>query len=185
MPLLSKAEIADIFSSSYFYENKCIYIIDKITKTYQTDKNYNSLLDYADSIRQAYLTGHTIIVKNLEKFNSDIVKKCAELGVDVDVHMYLVPQNGASSFEYHFDDRDVWVYMVYGEKEFYVRQLSGEKATYLKMGESLFIPKGDEHKAIPHGASCLLSFGISSGVVDYKIPVGINMLDLETSLKGV
>lgn len=185
MRLLSKIEIEDIFSSNFFYESGSVYIIDQKTKTYQTDKHYANLLEYANSVRQAFLTGHTIIVKQLENYNSVIQKKCAELGGDVDVHMYLVPSHGTSSFDYHVDDRDVWVHMVYGEKEFHLREKGLEKKSLLRAGDFLFIAKDIEHKAIPRGASCLLSFGVASKPVSYKIPVGITAADLETSLEGV
>lgn len=181
MSLLSKKDIEDIFSSSFFYENECLYIIDKETKTYQTDKAYKNFLEYAGAVRRAFLSGHTIIVKNLEKYNSAIQKKCFELGENVDVHMYLVPPEGTSSFDYHVDDRDVWVHMVYGKKEFHIREPNNEKVTHLSPGDFLFISKGTEHKAVPHGASCLLSFGIAPKPLTYKIPSGITVGDLETN----
>jgi len=79
------------------------------------------------------------------------------------LHLYLVPENGESSFNYHSDDRDVLVHLVYGRKQFFIKDSKGEeRSVLLEAEDELSIPKGTLHKAIPRGASCLLSFGIES-----------------------
>lgn len=180
MPLLNKQEIAEIFSSSFLYENKSFFVIDKETSSYDTKRSSKNFIEEASYVRSKFQSGHTIIVKNLESYNTKIRKKCAELGPDVDVHMYLVSEIGDSSFLFHKDDRDVLIHMLYGEKDFFFRMDSSLHETSTKLGpcEELFIPQGQQHKALPKGSSCLLSFGIKKNI-DYFVPGGVLEIDLE------
>jgi len=176
-PFLSKMEISDIFNDSDLLERNSFFIIDKNTKEYNTIPEKITYIETAIGIREAYLTGHTIIVKNLEKYNEKIRKACAVLGRDVDVHMYLVPPNGKDSFDFHVDDRDVYVQMVYGEKEFIFKKNDIKESHYLNEGDILHIPFGTIHKAIPRSKSCLLSFGINPKYY-YNVFGGIKVSDL-------
>lgn len=176
-PLLSSKDILNIFKSSYLFSLNSFYTIDSKTKTYDTNKEFSSYIEYASYIRESFLSGETIIVKNLECFTPAIRKRCAELASNVDVHMYLVPQDGDSSFDYHTDDRDVQVEMIYGEKEFLIENNGTKSSVFLKQSDRLSIPKGTLHKAIPKGPSCLLSFGIFEPI-NYEVPGGIIEEDL-------
>lgn len=176
-PFLSKQDISDIFNDGELLEKESFFVIDKKTKEYNTVKKFQTYLETASEIRKFYLDGHTIIVKNLENYNEKIRKACASLGREVDVHMYLVPDNGNDSFDFHIDDREVYVNMVYGEKEFIFRNDNFNESHYLCEGDALNIPLGTYHKAIPKGKSCLLSFGINPREY-YKIYGGIKFSDL-------
>ena len=116
-----------------------------------------------------FKTGHTLIVKNLENYNENIIKRASEFGEGTNVHMYLVPSGGEDSFDYHQDDRDVFVHLVSGSKKFKIKDSYGEKEHHLWAGDELFLKKGTLHKAIPTGASCLLSFGVGS-TSNYLVP---------------
>lgn len=161
MHLLDKKEIEKIFNDGYLYECNSFFFIDKIKKECNSNLKFDNYLDYALEIREKFLLGHTVVVLNLENFNEAIRKKCALLGRDVDAHMYLVPKNGEDAFDFHVDDRDVYVNMVYGRKKFLLKENDNIKEYDLSEGSELFIKKGVEHKAVPQGPSCLVSFGVN------------------------
>lgn len=180
-PLLSLEELAQIFSTGYLYELKSFFIIEKDTLTYDVNRKRESFLQEAKTVREAYLSGHTIIVKNLEMYNEAIRLHAAKLGRNTNVHMYLVPNNGRDSFDFHSDDRHVEVVMVYGSKKFFIKDGTKEIKEYtLHSGESLKIALGLEHRAQPLGASCLLSFG-NEEETSYDVAGGIQRDDLKFS----
>jgi ribosomal protein L16 Arg81 hydroxylase len=176
-PLLNIQEISEIFNDGDLLEKESFYIIDKKTKEYNTLKKFQTYIETANEVRNSFISGHTIIVKNLENYNENIRLACASLGRDVDVHMYLVPENGKDSFDFHKDDREVYVHMIYGEKEFILKKDGLNISHYLSKGDTLNIPFETVHKAIPKGKSCLLSFGINPKEY-YKIYGGIKVSDL-------
>lgn len=138
------------------------YVIDPITKEYQTNRIKDSLLENMVFIDKAYVDGKTIVIKNLEKF----IDLSSEFGPDVDIHAYIVPKfiEAGNSFDWHTDDRSVWIKMLWGTKLFGTRCWANETIMdhYIKIhgGQKYFIPKGRLHKASPMGASCLLSVGL-------------------------
>lgn len=99
-------------------------------------------------------------MKNIENWNESIQKECINSHNSVNVHLYLSPQNG-SSFDWHTDDRDVFVYMQYGKKKFEIKEQNGEIKTYdLVPGDCLYIPYGLLHRASSDlKTSIHLSFG--------------------------
>jgi hypothetical protein len=177
MPLLSKLEISQIFNDGHLLELGSFHVIDKVTKTYDINRKRGSFLEEAAFIRTAYQDGHTIIVKNLEHYNEQIRRQSVNLGRDVSVHLYLVPPKGSDSFDFHIDDTDVWLKMLYGEKKVFCKTASGVEEHHLKSEDELFIKKGVFHKAEPMGASCMLSFGYN-GKVFYQVSGGITLEDL-------
>lgn len=177
MPLLSKLEISQIFNDGHLLELASFHIIDKDTKTYDVNRVRGSFLEEARFVRNAYLSGHTIIVKNVENYNEQIRLKAASLGRDVTVHLYLVPPQGKDSFDFHIDDSDVWLKMLYGKKDIYCKTPEGVEKYSLTDDSELFIKQGVFHKAEPQGASCMLSFGFN-GKVFYQIAGGISETDL-------
>lgn len=177
IPLLRKIDIEDIFNDGELYEMNSFFIIDKNTKTYDVNIRHSSYLETAEYIRNSYLNGHTVVVKNLEKLFSNIRWKAATLGRSVDVHMYLVPPGGDDSFDFHEDDRHVLVHMCYGTKIFTIKDGDNEKHFNLDLGDELYMPHKTIHKATPNGPSCLLSFGIDPREY-YKIYGGIRRSDL-------
>jgi mannose-6-phosphate isomerase-like protein (cupin superfamily) len=184
MHLINENDLEEIFSSSWLYGNNSFYVIDKITKTHRTDIQFSSHLEYSKYIKNSYDSGNTIIVKNLESFHPKIRAAALKYGMLVDVHMYLVPPKGTDSFDYHKDDCDVTIVMVYGSKRFYIKESGEEKVFNLNEGDSLFIKKEFEHRALPTGPSCLLSFGIKE-VWNYYVPGGLEKSNFQTSAKDL
>jgi mannose-6-phosphate isomerase-like protein (cupin superfamily) len=157
--LLTNEELDNIFFNYDLHDKNSFFIIDKNTKTYQTNRKRESFVDDAALIRKCYEDGHTIVIKNMEHFNASIQEAAQELGEGTDVHLYLTPEGG-DSFEYHTDDRDVWVKMVRGKKMFVKRYTGMTTLTKLEENQCLFIREGLEHRAVPIGPSALLSFGV-------------------------
>ena len=177
MQILNSEDFDSIFSNSYLFETNSFFVIDKKTKTYDTSIKFTNFLDYAKYIRDSYLSGHTIIVKNLELVSHKIKKESTKHGLNVNVHMYLVPENGEDSFDYNKDDRDVYIHMLYGHKSFSIKRMNNEVNYDLSEGDTLYIAKGEVHKAIPQGKSCLLSFGVHHDVI-YQVPFSLTFDDL-------
>jgi mannose-6-phosphate isomerase-like protein (cupin superfamily) len=182
--LLRPEEIEVIFSDGWFYENASFYILDRTTQSYDVLRKERSFLDEARALSRAFRAGDSIIVKNLEGFNQEIRMKCAALGPRVDVHLYLVPPGGDASFDFHRDDRDVWVHLVYGRKRFITRSSDIEQCWDLSAGDELYIPMGVLHRAVPMGPSALMSFGVPREAT-FSIPGGITLADLGTSPGGL
>ncbi len=169
MHLLNKNDLLSIFNSSILYENESFFIIDPLSQEYDTQVQYSSIIDYASKIEEAYNNGRTIIVKNLENFSQKIAVESLQYGDCVDTHMYLVPPSGSDSFKFHKDSCAVTIKMIYGKKTFELRDHSGNIKSYnLTEGEKLEIPLYTDHRAIPTGGSCLLSFG-DNGARSYPI----------------
>ena len=177
MNLLTSSEISSIFNDSYLYEKNSFHVLEKADYTYNEARPRESFIKEALFLKNSFKAGHTLIVKNLENFNESIRLKAAKLGRVVDVHMYLVPHGGLDSFDFHTDDKDVYIHMVYGKKKFILKEIDGEKEYLLSDGDELFIKKGVVHKALPLSGSCLLSFGVDTSV-SYQIPGGIEEKDL-------
>jgi ribosomal protein L16 Arg81 hydroxylase len=186
-PIISPDEVAALFASGELHQSRSFFIIEKDTGTYDTRRVQENFIAEAQAVAEAFRSGSSIIVKNLEHRTAAIRRRCAELGPRVDVHLYLVPPAGGSSFDFHTDDRDVLVHLAYGRKRFVTREQGPEgvreQSFELAAGDELFIPQGVLHRAIPQGASCLLSFGIPRDE-DYPVPGGITVLDLGTSRAG-
>lgn len=163
LSLLNSSElIRELFFDYELHLLDSFYVIDPITKEYQTNRIQDSLLENMVFIDKAYVDGKTIVIKNLEKF----IDLSSEFGPNVNIHAYIVPQSieSGDSFDWHTDDRSVWIKMLWGIKIFALRYHANETVmeNYIKLslGSKLFIPKGQYHRASPVGASCLLSVGL-------------------------
>jgi hypothetical protein len=160
--LLSSPSPEEIFFDYELHALNSFFVIDPNSKEYQTNRKKESYLDDMNFILNSYKSGKTIVIKNLEFF----IDLTEEFGKGIDIHAYLVPQNkdnNGDSFNWHTDDRNVWAKIIYGEKIFALRYSANETImeNYIKLktGQKIHIPKGQWHKAIPTGASCLLSIG--------------------------
>jgi hypothetical protein len=172
MSLLSFREIELIFQSSYFYNKQLIFAIDPMTRTYQTDINYKNFIDYAEKIRKCYNGGQTIILKGLESFHPLVAQKALSYGPNVDAHLYLTKSAGAVSFDFHEDDRDVYIHMIKGSKKFEVKTQASIEKHILKEGHELFIPKGVLHRGQSLGLTIMISFGRET-CHQFAVPGGI------------
>jgi hypothetical protein len=163
LSLLNNPElIRELFFDYELHLLDSFYVIDPITKEYQTNRIQDSLLENMVFIDKAYVDGKTIVIKNLEKF----IDLNSEFGPNIDIHAYIVPGSieSGDSFDWHTDDRSVYIKMLWGSKIFALRYQANETVmeNYIKLDSSskFFIPKGQYHKASPMGASCLLSIGL-------------------------
>lgn len=162
--LLKKDEIDNIFYNYELYEKNSFYIIDKKRKEYNEDNRASDFKTHVEILKKASSEGCTVVVKNMEYFNDEIKEAAQELGSGTDVHLYLVfdKENG-DSFNWHVDDRAVWVKMIYGEKIFAIKSAANETkfVDYIKLKQNDLLYIGlREHKAIPLGPSAMLSFGL-------------------------
>jgi mannose-6-phosphate isomerase-like protein (cupin superfamily) len=174
--LFSDKLFNDIFSNSQLYEKDSFYYIDPLTLSYDQSKlTTKTFVEKAALIKEMYNLGSTIIVKNLESFNPTIVNKCNELGDVINLHMYLCKDDGSVSFDFHSDDSDVLIHLLYGSKKFELKEEGVIKSITLSAGDEIFIKKGTSHRAISLSASCLLSFGFSES--SFYVPGGLNFLD--------
>ncbi|MFN8847101.1 MAG: JmjC domain-containing protein [Bdellovibrionales bacterium] len=182
MSLLSYREIELIFQSSYFYQNQLIYVVDPKTRTYQTDINYQNFIEYADHIRQSFHLGCTIILKGLEGFHPLVAQKALSYGPNVDAHLYLTKSAGSISFDFHEDDRDVYIHMIKGTKVFEIKNQNRNQnqglieKQILKEGQELYIPKGVLHRAQSLGMSIMISFG-REALHYFALPGGLQVSD--------
>lgn len=157
LSLLSNPEtIKEIFFDWELHQLKSFFVINSEHKGYE-EGTFHSM----QSLYQAHLDGKTIVIKNLEKF----IDLTDEFGPGIDIHAYIVPnREGGDSFDWHTDDRSVWVKMLYGTKLFGLRNWANETRMdnlfKVHAGNKVYIPKGQYHIAHPMGASCLLSVGL-------------------------
>lgn len=156
--LLTNNEVEAIFSDMWLLERKSFFIIDEIMGGYDTHRA-DCLLYMQDilQVKEAFLSGKSIVVKNLANYNQEIRKKCAEYGREVDVCMFVSPPNG-STFGWHFDYEDVYIHEIVGKKIF---KLEGHENILLEAGECLNIKPLLKHAAeTTNEVSIHLSFGI-------------------------
>jgi hypothetical protein len=176
MSLLSFREIELIFQSSYFYENQLVFAIDPISRTYQTDINYRNFVEYAAKVRQAYHNEQTIILKGLERFHPLVAQKALSYGPNVDAHLYITKSSGSLSFDFHEDDRDVYIHMIKGSKIFEFKTQAGIEKHMLKERQELYIPKGVLHRGQSLGMTIMISFGRET-CHQFAVPGGIQASD--------
>lgn len=159
--LINEEEISQILQNTYLHDLKSHYIVTK-DGSYEDRKNYifGIAPDRIRMLEEAFQKGLTILVKDLENWSENIQWKCQSLGFSTNSHLYLSPAGG-SSFDWHTDDRDVYIFLQKGEKKFEVEEWSGEISVYhLKAGSLLFIPYGSKHRGQTIGSSVHLSFGV-------------------------
>jgi hypothetical protein len=84
------------------------------------------LTDVADSdrVREAHLSGATLVLNALHRTHPPLVRFCAELagelGHPTQCNAYVTPGGGAQGFAYHHDTHDVLVLQVAGRKHWRV-----------------------------------------------------------------
>lgn len=160
--LLAPGELSKILQNSYLHDLSSFYIVEK-DGTYVDDERftYGDPAYKALQVQHRFEQGHTILIKNLEHWSAAIVQERQRLGGDTNVHLYASPAGG-SAFDWHADDRDVYIYMQHGRKQFQLRSASGEVQTFVVVpGQRLFIPYGVQHRAFAQEETSVhLSFGM-------------------------
>jgi hypothetical protein len=133
----------------------------------------------------AYADGYTLVLNNLQRRSRGVslLVRAMELGLrqPVGANAYLTPAN-ARGLAPHFDDHDVFVLQVDGEKTWHVHPaqrelplrdehvhvgaevIGPEVATFrLRPGELLYLPRGWIHHAhTDNGSSLHLTLGVSA-----------------------
>ncbi len=160
--LLKPTELRDILCNEYLHDLKSFFIVEA-DGSYRDDGTQFDC-DVSARIRlieSALEKRRTILVKNLEAWNRAIVSACRRLGPNTNVHAYLSPPGG-TGFDWHTDDRDVFIVMLQGSKRLLARDPNGAVQDYdLRAGDVLHLPYGTPHKAESLGtASAHLSFGV-------------------------
>lgn len=184
-PLVSIEEINQILTNENLIERNSFHVVNN--SMYENFDRSNTHLDEISRITQALEAGKTIIVKDLEMWGGAITDTCRSMGQLVTAHMYLSPPNG-TAFDFHVDDTDVVVCMLYGAKSFEFKNRPMKRL--VPSGTSIYIPQGVEHRAKQgNGWSCHISFGIPRKMIKdsyHSYPIQIDCLNnlkpLEPSL---
>lgn len=158
--LLNKKEIENLFKQSYIYNNNLIFAVENDSKTYDENKNFESIIEKVNSMESAFESGSVIIIKGLENYNYNIANKARAYGHGTTVHLYL-NKNKGESFDYHCDPVDVFIHVLYGEKEIYLKTTKGIEKKLLKENDWLEIPQNTAHKVNNLTPCCSLSFGVN------------------------
>jgi ribosomal protein L16 Arg81 hydroxylase len=170
-PILSRKDINNIYTNLVLIEKNSFKVVsNSMYENYSMD---NDPLNEINRIQKAFSDGNTVVAKNLETYNLHLDLVCRTIGNNVDVHMYSSPKD-ASGFPLHSDDRSVFIFMQYGEKEFFVK----DEVVLLQPGDMLYIKQGVEHKAKATQASCHLSFGLAEHYLcDYatSLPLDVHL----------
>lgn len=183
--LLGPGELARILKNSYLHDLSSFYIVER-DGTYVDDERFTfgTALFKVLQMQKSFEQGLTVLVKNLEHWSAPIVAETQRLGGDVNVHLYASPAGG-SAFDWHADDRDVYIYMQQGRKTFQVKSAAGDVRTLVVApGERLFIPYGVQHRAFAQEETSVhLSFGKWPDRM--TIAETYEALDADASLKDV
>ncbi len=146
--IISSTDVELMLKNEYLRDKKAIFHVDND----QSSKPLTSeLLDISQ----------TIIIKELEFWNKKVSTLASQFSSSTNVHLYYSPPF-ATAFDWHADDRDVYIVLQKGEKLFEVEEPDQSISRYLLTeGSELFIPYGAKHRA--HTTDVLsihLSFGI-------------------------
>jgi mannose-6-phosphate isomerase-like protein (cupin superfamily) len=168
-PILSKQEINEVFTNLVMIEKNSFSVVqDGMYENYEMN---NDPVNEINRVNEAFKNDKTVICKNLETYNLMLDFICKSIGNNVDAHMYVSPKN-AKGFPYHEDDRSVFIFMLHGEKQFFIE---GE-VVLLQPGDMLYIKQGIKHKAAAVQDSCHISFGLCEQyIADYATSLPIDI----------
>lgn len=179
---ISIQEINSILTNSNLIEKSSFHVVRK--GVYENYDRSNDHISEIKRITEALSTGHTVIVKGLEMWGGPITDACNILGNQVTAHMYVSPPNG-TGFNFHKDDTDVYVAMLYGTKLF---DFQDQPSTSLNPSDIIYIPKELAHRAKSVSWSCHISFGVPKEYIkdttysyEYKIQPLFNLQKLHQS----
>jgi len=119
-------------------------------------------MEYLNEVRR-----NPVKVEGVERFNEVLFTTSINLGRrfshfgPVSCHLFLSCK-GAISFPSHTDTEDVIIYMVSGQKVFE----GVAESQLVREGESIYIPRGVEHRAVNIDDSVMLSFGLERYLED-------------------
>lgn len=182
--LVNGGDVKSMLKNLYLHDIHSHFIVTP-EGTYDDEQGMGSGVrpGQIEKLEQAYSDGCTIVIKDLETWNRNIIKRCRQFNGPTNVHLYLSPAGG-SGFGWHTDDRDVYVHGQIGEKSFEVREPNGEISSYtIKEGDVLFIPYGAKHRALAtERPSVHLSFGvwpkemtIKESYQEFEVPLNLEL----------
>jgi mannose-6-phosphate isomerase-like protein (cupin superfamily) len=177
---IDASEIEEILSSGLLYTWNSVHVIDPTTREFTFDKSNEGYLEKTQRIRNSFLSGSSIIVQGLERYSLKLREYSLRFSPSCTIHMYLTPEGGAPSFDFHSDDTDVYVYMALGHKRFELIREEGLEIREIKQGQGMLIPKGVVHRASSIEATCLLSFGFTR-YQDFAVPPVVRKEDFEST----
>lgn len=182
--LIDEVGVLDTLRNEYLHDIHSHFIVSKEGNYDDTAFNRGLVPERIEALEKAFNEGCTIVVKEMENWNPAIMRRCREFKAYVDVHMYVSPANG-SGFDWHTDDKHVYVHMQLGEKLFEVEEPDGTISKYLlKPGEVLFIPYGAKHRAFAGTApSVHLGFGVWPEQVSIQNAYSTFDVEIEMNLK--
>ena len=160
--LITKEEVKLALTNEYLHDQHSHFIVSGKGEYDDTRSFiYGLPLDRIKHLSDAYNSGKTIVVKEMENWNENIIRQCQLYPRYTDVHMYVSPV-GATGFGWHTDDKDVFVHMQIGQKTFEVEEPDGTVSSHaLEAGDVLFIPYGARHRAFAGACSSVhLGFGV-------------------------
>jgi bifunctional lysine-specific demethylase and histidyl-hydroxylase NO66 len=149
--------------------------------TQHPDGSPGPLLPDGQRIRDLVRQGYTLTVNGLQKFSTGVFRLCSglesELSCRINANAYLTPPS-SQGLKSHFDDHDVIVLQIQGEKDWLVygrycetphlptnielpADATPRLRTTLRAGDSLYVPRGFVHSAAATGQPSLhVSVGI-------------------------
>jgi ribosomal protein L16 Arg81 hydroxylase len=162
--------------------------------TQHPDGSLGPLLPDGPRIWDMARQGYTLTLSGLQKFSTGVFRLCSglesELSCRINANAYLTPPS-SQGLKAHFDDHDVIVLQIQGEKDWLVYDRYGDTPhsptnvelpadatprlrTTLRDGDSLYVPSGFVHSAAASGQPSLhISVGIlphtATDLVTYAI----------------
>lgn len=134
------------------------HIEQKFDRDYIASDLYDSYADYILDLPNLHQSSYGFKITGMEDYNTNIVRYCDQLyelwNRPVTVHGYLGYQKG-SSFDRHFDDCNVWLYVVSGTK----LVIFDHDQVVLNDCQGVLINKGVYHRIVNITDNVALSFG--------------------------
>lgn len=161
---------------------KDIYIIENVGGQYVKDYYVGhsnpeaTWVEKVEEVNQAFRNRFIIKIQGIEHWDGDMVRICnrfeEKISGHIDVHLFLAPSKGGS-FGLHTDPNDVFVYVLWGRKQFELPEFNLN--VELTPGDWLYIPKNAQHKGFSLSNSAMLSFGVREylcNTTQVPLPIG-------------
>ena len=162
--LLSSADIDELINerglrTPFFRMVKDGQALPAVTRSATAGNRRISDLVDADSVRERYAEGSTLVLQSLHRIHPPLVRFCrelaAELGHATQCNAYLTPP-GSQGFAPHHDTHDVFVLQVDGHKRWHIYA----PAIELPLTSQ---PSQDLETLVPEGAEPVLSVVLGPG----------------------
>lgn len=173
---ITKDDFVNIFNDRKFIEEESFFVIENDTHEITT-RHGEDYKEDAIRLKQAFNAGNTILLKRLHDVLPKFKSIAHHFDEDANTYILIAPSEGGS-FDWHKDDRHVYLRMLYGEKIMHYRENGEEKFVHLTKGDWAFIPMGIEHKAQNLSACITMTVGIMENK-EWKVKTAIDREDLD------